>query len=408
MSPRSQRLGGRIFPVPFKRLPKATLLAIALLIGVELFLRTIPVERLLPRPTSGPGVHTDSGQFSVLAMIDARGSTDIALVGSSMMREAVNVPRMRETLRTRFHRKLTVGDYSVRGAKIEEIAAITHELFTSKRPPKLIFIGLSLRDLQVDDGYADRFGGKPEIRNPKSETNPKFEIQDPQPATSPASLSALPNRQSPIPQSSIPFRSSLSTTLARHCRLLYFREPLREVILHPARGLPSAEVNPITGKAGENFRSLIAEGSVSVKDIRKQLAKQSRTNSLAVDEPALEILEQLITRAQAQRKDGTEGAGGTGGAKVILLEMPIPKVMRKALPRAQYADFLARTSALAERKHVRFLQRGDFEKLNFPPKDGYFLDSQHMNSHGNTRFATILATVAANALSPAAPGTQRP
>jgi hypothetical protein len=391
------------------RIPKATLLAIGLLIGVELFLRTIPIERLLPRAAGGPGVHTDSGPFSVLAMVDARGSADIALVGSSMMREAVNVPQMRETLQTRFHRRLTVGDYSVRGAKIEELAATTDQLLASKRPPKLLFIGLSLRDLQIDpeerraqnlapyaqlsDWYEARFAppappSPSEIRNPKLETSTKPEVEISTPRY-PLSSILYPLPPSPPPPALLP---ALKNTLTRHCRLLRHREQLRELVLHPTRRLPPAEVNPITGKAGENFRSLVAEGLVTVKEIRKQHNRQSRTNSLGAPPtpPALAILDETIARARAGAQQRN--------VKIILIEMPIPKVMRKALPQADYADFLTKTSAIAQRHNIPFLQRQDFERLNFPPNNGYFLDSQHMNSHGNTRFATILATVAARHL----------
>jgi hypothetical protein len=360
-------------PIP-DRLPKATLLAIALLILAELAIRLIPTERLLPRAVSGPGVHTDSGLFSVLAMIDARGSADIALVGSSMMREAVNVPQMRETLRTRFHHKLTVGDYSVRGARAEEFGQIAHELLASKRAPKLILVGLSLRDLQA----------LPPERRLQSLT-PYWQLDDWLKAVlgKPTSQSPIINHQSSL-LALLP--TVVSNTFIRHCRLLRHREVLRDLVLHPTRRLPAAELNPITGKAGENFRSLVAEGLVTVKATRKQLARQSRTNSLAMDESALAAIERLVTQSQAR------------GVKVILIEMPIPQVMRKALPRAEYDDFLTRTASLARVKNIPFLQSEDFAKLNFPSKDGYFLDSQHMNSYGNTRFATILATVAAREL----------
>lgn len=347
-----------------KSFPKAAALCLLLIALAEMAVRLIPVERLIWRGTTNTSVHTDTGQAAAMAMIDIRGSADVALVGSSMMREAVNVPRMADSLRKQAKRRLSVGDYSVRGARAEEISQITHELLASKRLPKLLMVGLSLRDLQTDHRRL-------------SALSQYWTLRDWTQAARAESFAAV----RPC------FSTAIYNTLARHCRLLRFRETLRELVLHP-RTLAPADTNPITGHPGQNLRSYVADGQVTVKALRKQLAKEYKTNDLHPDQRAIAALEHLLIEARAR----------SPGTKVVLFELPIPTVTRKALPKAEYNEFLQLSRELASAHHVPFLTLADFQALSFKPKDGYFLDSQHMNHYGNTRFADTLATIAAQQL----------
>lgn len=125
-------------------MPYALLLAVAIVIAFELFLRVVPREKLI-------AYASDYGQYqAVRDYIDLHGPADVALVGSSQVREGVHMPTLIESLKQQEGDAApTVANYALRGGRVDLADAVVRYLMRQPSPPKLIVVGLSTRDIRA-------------------------------------------------------------------------------------------------------------------------------------------------------------------------------------------------------------------------------------------------------------------
>ncbi|MGC4030881.1 MAG: hypothetical protein QM754_03915 [Tepidisphaeraceae bacterium] len=129
-------------PQPRFGFPWAVVLALLVVAGVEVYLHTFPKMKLI-------AYASDEGQYhAVRDTVDAIGPAEVALIGSSQMREGVTMPLLIAETEKRLGRRVTLSNYAVRGARLDGFDAIVQFLQRQPVPPKLIIVGVSQRDLR--------------------------------------------------------------------------------------------------------------------------------------------------------------------------------------------------------------------------------------------------------------------
>ena len=119
--------------------------AIVLIVAVEAALRLIGPIKLI-------AFASDEGQYrAVRDFIDAQGPADVALIGSSQFREAIAMPRLTESIEKYAGHDIWAANYSMRGARVDVLDAAVRYLLRQPRPPKLIIVGFSPRDLRAKE-----------------------------------------------------------------------------------------------------------------------------------------------------------------------------------------------------------------------------------------------------------------
>ena len=125
--------------------PWALLLALLIIAGVEVGLHRIPRMHLIAYSSL-------EGQYhAVRDIIDANGPAEVALVGSSQMREGVSMPVLIDKVRRLNGSRVPIANYALRGARVDVMDAVVRYLQSRKNPPKLIIVGVSARDLRATD-----------------------------------------------------------------------------------------------------------------------------------------------------------------------------------------------------------------------------------------------------------------
>jgi len=125
--------------------PWGLLGAIVLLVAVEAALRIIGPIKLI-------AFASDEGQYrAVRDFVDAQGPADVALIGSSQFREAIAMPRLTESIEKCAGHDIWTANYSMRGARVDVLDAAVRYMLRQPRPPKLIIVGLSPRDLRLKE-----------------------------------------------------------------------------------------------------------------------------------------------------------------------------------------------------------------------------------------------------------------
>jgi lysophospholipase L1-like esterase len=121
--------------------PWAFLLALGVLFAIELVLHAVDERKLI-------AYASDYGQYNAVRDHIALGPAEIALVGSSQLREGVSMPVLIEELEKKLGRKVSVSNYALRGARVDAANAVVEDLLSQPEKPNLILVGLSVRDLR--------------------------------------------------------------------------------------------------------------------------------------------------------------------------------------------------------------------------------------------------------------------
>jgi len=331
------------------RFPLAFALAIVLVIGADLALRFVPTQVLLTRTAS------DDEVTALINHIDMTGPATIALVGSSQMRQGVSMPEFTHLVNDELNVPGRIVNYSVRGGKTELMRAIVARLARDKAPPKVILVGLSVRDLRGPTADVAR-------------TVPLLTWDE--------WASEVRNDPSLVGTWPMKFRESVG----QWCWSLKFRDAIGARL----QGLFVTTAPPGDILSGELARELVSRGRslVSKPTTKKALLRRMGLSFDMKGSPnaspvMLNYLRQLIE--ECRRAD----------VRLIVVEMPIAGVMKANLPRKFYSRFHAAIDGLVSSSpQVTFI---DADLLTTDFNDRYFFDAQHLNYLGATTFGDRVA-----------------
>jgi hypothetical protein len=336
------------------RLPKAFLLALLLLGLVELAIRLLPLRVTLPYERRGDALE------AVTVYAD-RGSTDVALTGSSMMRDALS-PNIIQGDLEKAGIRATVGNFAVRGAKAEEMRIIVQRLLRSRHKPKVVIIGIAPMDLvDVPPNYARQAAY---WRLGEWWRAWRRAANDNDPATSPDAIRAR------LPHAVYNQIAAYYYTLRCRDRLASFIRDPRGVDLRP-------ETDPVIGTPGRPRESRVAMGLIKTKHVEKYLNRTLPNGKFNYG-----------IRLRGEIRD-TLRACRAAKVKAVVMEMPLSRVMRSCIPRARYLHFLEVARALAHDGGARFMT---IKEVQFSMRDEYFYDAQHLNLPGCRRFSHVITT----------------
>ncbi|HEX8322565.1 MAG TPA: hypothetical protein VF595_01510, partial [Tepidisphaeraceae bacterium] len=330
----------------------------------ELFLHTRDPMRLI-------AYASDEGQYhAVRDTIDAQGPAEVALVGSSQMREGVIMETLQAELQKRLGRAVHVANYATRGARLDAMAAVVQYLQKQPKPPQLIVVGLSPRDLRADTIDWPRvalFWDFSDWRAAYGQAG--WPVTDVLPVV-------IRNAAGRVLHT-LRYREEISLTLQR--------------LFTPLGVVAREGGNPILGQltdqheGGRGLRSLAS----SQRPIRR-LLDRAKDSYLVKEPPAPRpaMAGSLRDLTHALAADPTRG---------LLVQMPVAEHLQAFLDQAgQTAAFQAAVSAEAGANGLMYIP---VDQQGFRPTNDHFSDLQHHNRPGAEAYAGWLANVIADRLS---------
>ena len=351
-------------PLPHARLgfPWALVLAVAMVAALEVFLHT-------RNPMSLIAYASDEGMYhAVKDTVAAQGAAEVALVGSSQMREGVVMPTLIVQLEKKLGRPVHVANYAVRGARLDVMAAEVRFLQRQKNPPKLIVVGVSPRDLRSDDydwprvalfwNAADWWTALRRFGWPVTDVTP------------------------------VVLRNEAGRVLAS----LRYREEIAMKIRRRFGVDQPEEGNPILGQG-----VLQHEGSRGVRTMTRPAAPMRKIFAGVQSTYLFDASPKppKIMRGALHELTTAFAADPAGG---LLVQMPVAEFLRVEIEKAgQIKQFQAAVTEEAKAAGVAFIP-ADAE--GFQPTNDHFSDLQHFNKPGADAFATWLAGEIAPRLRP--------
>ena len=346
--------------------------ALVIVIGVEFVLRGVGRMKLI-------AFASDEGQYhAVRDTIDAQGPAEVALIGSSQMRESVFMPLLLENLKMLKGRPVWAANYAMRGARVDVVDAAVRYLKRQPNPPQLIVVGLSARDLRATQPDWPRTAIFWSIRDWWREVSVRGHHE--------AAAAVLP----------IVVRSETGRVLWS----LRYRE---EISLWMQRKFArfgvdgSEDNNPILGQA--TAQHLGKRGTVVYSGGRVPLHKlfnHARVSYLTGQ--SAKTPRDMQQRLQALAAQFKSSPGG------LWVEMPVAKpLMQWLIKVGQKSAFDASIAEALRGSPIPFLNYDDQQAAGALRREK-FRDLQHLNRTGAQQFSRWLATQIAPLLSPAEPG----
>lgn len=343
--------------------PWAFVLAIVIVLAFELYVRTRPTSSLIAYPQVSAYEDQTVHYRAVRQSIDAYGVADVALVGSSQMREGVTMPRLIENLHQRLGPDITIANYATRGARADVMQATVQYLLNQPKKPQLVVIGISVRDLRTQDIDWPRLAVFWDIHQWISEARKTgWRATDVLPVV-------IRNQASKVSHT-LRYRDQLAIDLT---------SPLGKVFEYQ----PGVEGNPIAGEVTwqhEGSRGLrnLVEPTISPRrmmlNARPSYAYEQGSKP---SEPLTKRLQTLIRQLDQS------------GVRAILVEMPVADYMENdLLARKLPAAFDRSVNSLVAGTSVRYLPTS---VQGFKPTRAHFTDMQHFNRPGAELFSDWLA-----------------
>ncbi|MBC7782509.1 MAG: hypothetical protein H7144_01610 [Burkholderiales bacterium] len=344
-------------------MPVALMLAIGIVCAVEIFLRTRDPHSLIAYPELAASDDQTVTYVAAREFIATDSPADIALIGSSQMREGVWMPALIDDLRSQLG-DVRVANYALRGARADAMEAVTQYLATHPRPPKLAVIGLSVRDLRGAEPDVTRMAVFWDFSRWTTELRAHgFDA-------APALPVVIRNGLGKISYT-LRYRDQIAMDLTR---------PLKPLGIDYRR-----EGNPIIGETtfqltgGRGLKTLeIARTRISM---RRMLARARDSYAWAESpEPSPAMVQRLRSMLTALKERGIA---------VVIVEMGVAEPLQNDLIAADMATAFDNTvSRIASEEGVRFIPA---EVQPFKLGEVHFSDLQHHNRPGAEIFGKWLA-----------------
>ncbi|MDB5328066.1 MAG: hypothetical protein JWM57_3635 [Phycisphaerales bacterium] len=341
-------------------------MALAIVAAVEVFLHTRDRLSLI-------AYASDEGQYhAVRDTVRAIGPAEVALVGSSQMREGVVMPALVAELEKRLGRKVRVANYATRGARLDAMNGVVRFLQKQPNPPKLIVVGLGPRDLRADTVDWPRVALFWDAGDWwKTYKRYGFGATD----LLPVVIRNLAGRV----LYTLNFREEISLALQRP-------------FMHAGLALDTYEDgNPILGQVSSQHEGSRGQRSLSKLKVPLKKLFDRAVDSYMFAEPAKArpamkgALHDLVNAFAANPQQG------------LLVQMPVARVLQAAIDnKGQSKAFLSTVTAEATATGVGFIPS---DKQGVHPTDDDFSDLQHLNRPGAEAFGIWLANEIAARLS---------
>ena len=348
--------------------PWALVIALGIVAVFEIYLHTRDPMKLI-------AYASDEGQYhAVRDTVAAQGPAEVALVGSSQMREGVVMPVLLAELEKKVGRPVRVANYATRGARLDAMDAVVRFLQKQPTPPRLIVVGLGPRDLRADTVDWPRVA----LFWDTADWWRAFRRRGADVAGVGDALPVVIRNAAGRVLDSLRYREEIALTLKR---------PFARF------GVSVAEDgNPILGEVSEQHlgsrgaRSL-TKAKVSVRKIFDRARESYMFDQPAKPRPAMRsALNDLVAVL------GSRPGGG------LLVQMPVADFLQAEIDnKGQTKAFQAAVSEVAKAAGVDFVP---VSRQGFRPTDDHFSDLQHLNRSGAEGFATWLATETAKRIDP--------
>jgi hypothetical protein len=343
--------------------PWAFVLAIAIVIAFELFLRTRPAESMIAYPQVAAYEDQTVHYRAVRQSIDAFGTADVALVGSSQMREGVAMPRLIDNLHERLGLNITVANYATRGARADVMQAAVQYLLNQPKKPRLIIIGISVRDLRTQSidwprlaVFWDTNQWLAEFRTVGWRTTDVLPV-------------VIRNETGKLSHS-LRYRDQLAIDIAAPFGKLFGYAPANE-------GNPIAGESTWQHQGSRGLRDLVDPRISPKRMMINARASYAYEDGAKPSEPLTRRLQTLINQLDR------------AGVGAILVEMPVADYMENDLAaRKLTAAFDRSVNSLVAGTSVRYLPTS---AQPFKPTRAHFTDMQHFNRPGAELFSDWLA-----------------
>ena len=341
-------------------------MALALVAAVEVFLHTRDRLSLI-------AYASDEGQYhAVRDTVRAIGPAEVALVGSSQMREGVVMPALVAELEKRLGRKVHVANYATRGARLDAMNGVVRFLQKQPNPPKLIVVGLGPRDLRADTVDWPRVALFWDAGDWwKTYKHYGFGATD----LLPVVIRNLAGRM----LCSLNYREEISLALQR---------PFARAGL----ALDTVEDgNPILGQVSSQHEGSRGQRSLSRTKVSINRIFQRAQDSYMFDQPA------KARPAMKSALHDVVSAFAGNPSQGLLVQMPVAAFLQKEIDnKGQTKAFLSAVTTEAAATGVGFIPS---DKQGVHPTDDDFSDLQHLNRPGAEAFGIWLANEIAARLS---------
>ena len=327
--------------------PWALLLALAMLGLVELGMRLADPAAMIPYRI---------GKQEYQALHDhlhAFGAAEVCFVGSSRAREAIVVPLVRQRCGEHVGESLTAANYSLGGARVEEIEEVVARLLVGPRPPRVIFWGLEPRQVLAS-------------RSRISEAARTWALDDWRRGYQEHGGAAL--RHLP---------GAVRNQIGRHYRTFQYRQRLAILVDNWAAG--ESMTCPMRGELTPYQRhtpeqSLVSR-PISDEHVADYVASIQSIGELDLAGDRTAELAAIIDRCHA------------AGVRVVLFETPVSNLLARHRPVGVRETFRRRVGAVAASRGVRFVTVDELAVAI----DGHgWLEQSHLNYQGAKRFTEAL------------------
>ncbi len=357
-------------PKAASRAPWAFLLAIAIVIAFELFLRTRDPRSLIAYPVLPASADQTVTYKAVREYVAVDGPAEVALIGSSQMREGVSMPVLIDEIEKNAGRPVSVANYATRGARADGMQAVVQYLLNQPRKPKLIVIGLSVRDLRTKEIDLPRMAVFWDVADWWRESSKTLGWR---------ATDVLP----------IVLRNEAGKAIYT----LRFRDQLAIDLAKPFErfGVPVArDTNPIIGEV--TYQHTGRRGLRKVSEVRLSPRRMLSNARISYDYPAGPKPSEPMTLRLKAMIEQIEAAG----VKAMIVEMSVADLLKNDLVRVGQAQWFNRSvTTLTQHSPVRFIPAAT-QPVQLGPD--YFSDLQHHNRRGAELFSQWLAAEVAGEL----------
>lgn len=348
-------------------MPWGLAIAAVLLALVEIALRLVNPPGVLP-------VEFTEGSLayrSLVPELEAFGSPQVAVVGSSRARRGVLAPMLAKSLR-RHGLDADVKNFSLGGARAEEIDVVIRRIAETSPPAKLILWAITPFELETRD------------ERPSQSVRYLWRASD-----------WLAARRDLGEKADAHLPEALRNEAARHSYVVRYRFSIRHLlagkttddlwrrfanVLSPDR----TELSPQQGGIASVMRG--RRRNVSLKLNPERVRRYVGDEYNEIDWPhnyQAEYFERAVRLCKRL------------GISLLVIEMPTHKMLEQAMPKNSIARFRRYLQGVSAKQHVPFISVPEL-KTHFRRRD--FREQSHLNYRGAKKYTKAIAPIVAEYL----------
>lgn len=383
-------------PAVRHRFPWALLLALLMVGAFELFVRSSPKLNRVAFIRRDDGVQL----LAVRSQIDGHGSEGIALVGSSQVREGIAMPELNAGLQKAG--QPIAANYSVRGARMDVTHAVVTRLLASHPQPKLIVVGVSIRDFLISAPAPGKVEPADELEETPTQDEARSSV-----FLTPWQFTLWQKGKPPIERyrATRYLPETIRGTITPYYATLRQRDRIRMDLANAtgklvhdlasaihwnrltdlyAADLIIEESSPLIGERslqhlGTNGRRDLIKPAYPIESsMRRALPNYTNGGLLKPNAELFMHLKQLTQEAQ------------TAGVKIMWVELPVAPPLEARLSKKMRAEFDKSMNSLSSDLKAKWYPTSQF---NFTPDLGDFCDLQHFNLRGAQRMTENLLSL---------------